>query len=120
MRVMSISAGLFSFLLCALASAAEPPLKTPGEKKRNNLVTELLHATAIATPRAEFTFTRATEGWVFIATSFKGTGTSRITLDPASRREAIIIHEAKDGETVETMRHLAKGEHRLRVECTGA
>src|ERR1700730_10379759 len=114
MRVMHPAAGLFSFFLCTLASGAEAPLTTPVEKKRNNLVTELLHAAAIADPSAEFTFTRATEGWGLLATRCKETGTSKSTLHPASRREAVIVHAAKDGETVETMRHVARGDHRLR------
>jgi hypothetical protein len=88
-------------------------------KSVNNLVTELLHATSISDPSTEFTFTRATEGWVFISARFKGSGTFKSTLDPASRQDAAIVHDAKDGPRAEAMRYLAKGEHRLRVECTG-
>src|SRR5262245_53466598 len=63
-----------------------------GETKRNNLVTELLNSTAVAEPNAEFTFSRATEGWVFIAATFQGTGACTITLDPASQPHTVIVH----------------------------
>src|SRR5262249_48742104 len=46
-------------------------------------------------------------------------GTSKSTLDAASRQDAIIVHDAKDGPRAEAVRYLAAGEHRLRVECTG-
>src|SRR5205807_24292 len=76
-------------------------------------------ASSIATPSAEFTFTRATEGWVFIAVSFRGAGACTCTLDPASRPDAVVGREAMDGQHAEAVRYVAKGEHRLRVECTG-
>lgn len=108
-----------------LAAVGLGPVRTAAldvrgvETKRNNLVTELLDAKAVAEPTAEFTFTRAADGWVFIAAAFKGTGTSTITLDPASQPHTVVARDAKDGPRVETMRHVARGEHRLRVECTG-
>src|SRR5438105_7421651 len=107
MRVTAIASGLFSFLLCTTGGGAERPFTAPAEKKRNNLVAELLHASSISEPSAEFTFTRATEGWVFISVTFKGTGTSTSTLDPASRRDAVIVHEARDGQRAEAVRYVA-------------
>src|SRR5207247_762481 len=80
---------------------------------------ELLNVTSISEPGAEFTFTRASEGWVFISAAFNGAGTSTIALLPASRRDAVIVHEAKDSQRAEAVRYVARGEHRLRVECTG-
>jgi hypothetical protein len=118
MRVTPIAAGLLSFLLCAFGTGAESTFTSPVEAKRNNLVAELLHTTSISDPSAEFTFTRATKGWVFISARFKGTGNSKSTLDPASRQDAVIVHDAKHGPRAEAVRYVAKGEHRLRVECT--
>src|SRR5437762_8197162 len=48
MRVTHIAVGLFLFLLGAFASGAESPLRTPVERMRNNLVTELLHVSSIS------------------------------------------------------------------------
>jgi hypothetical protein len=89
------------------------------ETRRNNLVAELLNATAVAEPTAEFRFARASDGWVLIAAAFQGAGTATITLDPASQPHVVAGHDAKDGPRAEAMRHVARGEHRLRVECTG-
>jgi hypothetical protein len=119
MKATQITLGLVSFLFCAIAWAAEPTFASPGEKKRNNLVAELLRASSISEANAEFTFTRATEGWIFISANFNGTGTARSTLDPASRQDAVIVHGATDGQRAEAVRYVSKGEHRLRVECTG-
>src|SRR5689334_21357471 len=93
MKATQITSGLIPFLFCALAWSAEPTFASPGEKKRNNLVAELLRASSIAA-NAEFIFTRATEGWIFISANFNGTGTARSTLDPASRQDAVIVHGA--------------------------
>jgi hypothetical protein len=119
MKVTQIASGLLSFILCAFGSCAESTFASPVEAKGNNVVTELLHATSISDLRAEFTFRRATEGWIFISASFKGTGTFKSTLDPASRQDAVIVHDTKDGSRAEAMRFVVKGEHRLQVECTG-
>ncbi|HZU34674.1 MAG TPA: hypothetical protein VFA18_02125, partial [Gemmataceae bacterium] len=94
-------------------------LPSPVEKKRNNLVTELLQTTSVAEPSAEYTFTRATEGWIFLSARFQGTGTATVTLDPTSRQDVVLVHDAKNGPYVEAVRYVARGEHRLRVECTG-
>src|SRR5207248_7843999 len=83
MRITHLASGLVALLLCACASGAELASRSPVATKRNNLVTELLRASSLAEASAEFTFTRATEGWIFIAASFKGIGTATCTLDPA-------------------------------------
>jgi hypothetical protein len=119
MRITAIAPGFFVLLVCIPARAAESRPTSPGEKPGNNLVAELLAASATSEPGVEFTFRRATEGWVFLAARFKGTGTATSTLNPASRSAAIRVHDAKDDQYVEAVRYVARGEHRLRVECTG-
>jgi hypothetical protein len=114
MRAAQIASGLFSLLVCALTSAS------PGDAKRNNLVMELLESSAISGPSAEFTFTRATEGWIFISARFKGTGTSTLALDPTSRQDLVMVHQASDGPLAEAMRFVTEGKHELRAECTGS
>ncbi|HTK77336.1 MAG TPA: hypothetical protein VL371_18880 [Gemmataceae bacterium] len=115
----SIVIGLLAAAFGVARAGPAAPELGKGETKRNNLVTELVNSTAVAEPNAEFTFARAAEGWVFIAATFNGTGGCTITLDPASRPHTVIVHDAKDGPRAEAMRHVAKGEHQLRVECTG-
>jgi hypothetical protein len=51
---------LCSLLLCAGATDREPSL--PPERKRNNLVADLLVVSSILEPDSEFSFTRATDG----------------------------------------------------------
>src|SRR5262249_2315233 len=105
MRVTRLALGLFPLLLCLFAPGAASPLTAPVETGRNNLVTELLQASSLAEPSAEFTFTRATEGWVFIAARFTGTGTATCTLDPASPRPAV-LYNAKAGSPAEAVRYV--------------
>jgi hypothetical protein len=119
MRGTRTASILFAVLLGTFGIGVAPAVAAPVETRRNNLVAELLNATSISGPGAEFTVTRAAAGWVFFSATFKGTGTATITLDPASRPDAVIAHDAKDGPRAEAVRYVAEGEHRLRVECTG-
>jgi hypothetical protein len=119
MKGPPIASVLFATLLGTFGIGAASASAAPVETRRNNLVAELLNTTSIPSPGAEFTFTRPTAGWVFFSAASKGTGTATITLDPASGPDAVLAHDAKDGLRAEAVRHVAKGEHRLRVECTG-
>jgi hypothetical protein len=120
MRGSHRALGLFSFLLCAFASSTECSFASAVEKPRNNLVTELFSASRIAEPRAEFPFRRAHDGWIFLSAGFKGAGTATCTLDRASGQNPVIASEARAGQRVEAVRYIARGEHRLRIECTGS
>jgi hypothetical protein len=113
-QAVAIAAGLFviQWIVVPNFASAAPP-----ETKQNNLVTELLVTSALAAPDSELTFSRAAEGWIFIAASFKGTGEATITLHPEARPDAVIAHQAKDGERAEAMRFVAAGTHKLRVQC---
>jgi hypothetical protein len=115
-----LALGLLSILLCTFAPGTECSCASAAETKRNNLVTELLTASSIAEPRAEFTFRRTTEGWIAVSASFKGTGSATGTLDQESAHNAILAYEPRAGRRIETVRYVASGEHRLHVECTGS
>ncbi len=73
-----------------------------------------------AGPHADFPFTRVREGWIFLGATFAGAGTARITLDPSSRPDVVIVHEPRDGRRAEAVRYVGAGRHRCRVECTGS
>jgi len=80
-----------------------------GERRSNNLVSELLVASSVSKASRAFTFTRASEGWVFISASCEGRGTVRVVLD---REDAVIVREgAGKGEA---MRYVTKGTHTIR------
>jgi hypothetical protein len=102
-----------AILLGGLAEAAQAGILFSGEKKLNNLVSELLDVSATSQSAKPFTFTRPSDGWIFISSACKGTGTIRVILDKES--DAVIVHDA-DGNR-EAVPHVTKGEHTIRVEC---
>lgn len=81
----------------------------------NNLASELLAVSAISKPGSEFAFTRASDGWIFISATCKGTGTVRVILDQGT---AVIAHHS-GGSSSEAMRYVAKGQHTIRIEPKG-
>jgi hypothetical protein len=97
--------------LLAFAGYSEQPV--PQEKKLNNLVSVLLEASSIQKAAGSFTFSRPTEGWVFIAAMCKGKGTVTVALDKAS------VIRAESGQPAEAERYVAKGRHDIQVRCDG-
>ena len=102
-------------LICGLARAAKAELLFSGEKKLNNLVSELLEVSSISQSSKPFTFTRSSDGWIFISSNCKGNGTVRVILDRESN--AVIVHKGEGRN--EAMRYVAKGEHPIHVQCEG-
>src|SRR5439155_11713856 len=94
-----------------------------GQKKRNNLVSELLEVTAISKSGNSFKFTRLGEGWIFISAAYKGKGKLNIFLDHASGGEPVVLYAADNGagrsRLAEAVRRVAKGAHKIRVDCEG-
>ncbi len=115
MRVGPIAAVLV--FLSGLAGRAEAAIPSVGQRKLNNLVSELLAVSSISQSRQPFTFAGSNDGWIFISATCKGTGTVRVVLDQKTRRDVVIVH---DGAGVgEAMRYVTEGEHTLHVECEG-
>lgn len=113
MRVKLIP--IFLIALCGLARAAETAVLFAGEKRRNNLVAELLEVASIAKSSQPFTFTRSSDGWIHIAAISKGAGIVRFLLDKVP---AAVIVQDGDGRG-EAMRHVTRGMHTIQVECQG-
>jgi hypothetical protein len=90
-----------------------------GEHKLNNLVSTLLQVRAISTPDRSFKFTRSMQGWIFISAACAGKGEVSINLDDETG-SAIVIRDADGSKPAEAMRHVTKGDHRIRVRCSGA
>src|SRR3954467_13726922 len=119
MRATMIASVLSSILVGQCARGAGPTVVFWGEKRRNNLVAELLEVSSISKPGHSFTFTRPGAGWIFIAATCQGDGTVNINLDKAPSGDAVVIRDAGGGKLVEAVRHVAGGEHQIRVECPG-
>ena len=108
---------LGTMLLVVPVAAAD--VTTSAEKRLNNLVFELLAAASDSKTGETFRFTRSKPGWIFVSTATVGMGKVTITLDDQPAAEAVIAHEGPGGNTDEAFRHIAPGEHRLRVTCAG-
>lgn len=108
---------LIATLLSRAAAFADGVLRFSGERKRNNLVAELLDVESIAKPGGAFSFDRSAAGWVFVSASCKGAGKLSVVLGEAADATTLVAREVKDGDVVEAVRHVAAGKHSLRVEC---
>ena len=86
----------------------------------NNLVAELL---AVHTPQKEpqktYAFTNPRDGWIFISSTAKTEGADRVSLslDSPDVKDAVIVHTHEENETLEAMRHIPAGLHKLYVNC---
>jgi len=95
------------------------PDQTAGMKVLNNFVTELLD---VKLPdESEYTFTNPRAGWIFVASTAKvKTGARlRIGVGAKAREEALIDHGEGQPPTVEAMRFLPAGPHRLIIGRQG-
>jgi hypothetical protein len=91
-----------------------------GVRWLNNLVAELLSVTSEKGKR-EWTFTNPRDGWVFIASTARVRGKERLwlTLDEEPKEQAVIVHQSGQPETLEAMRYLKAGEHKIRLGKEG-
>ena len=105
--------------VCGFAGGGEAGILFSGEKKLNNLVSELLEVSSISESSKPFTFTRSSEGWIFVSWTSKGKGTVRVILDKGRGGDSVIVHEAEGGPRGEAMRYVTKGEHTIHFECQG-
>src|ERR1044071_3665014 len=99
--------------ICGLAEAAHAGNLFTGERKLNNLVSELLAVSSVSKLSQPFAFSRSSDGWIFISAIARGRGTVRVILD----QETVIVHDNPG--SAEAMRYVAKGAHTARVECQG-
>jgi hypothetical protein len=114
MNVRAIASLLIS--LGQLARAADGEVLFAGEKRLNNLVTQLLEVSSPATSAQPLTFTLANDGWILMAATVKGVGAVRVILDKALRPETLTLG---DGPRVEAMRYMTKGRHTIHLDGKG-
>jgi hypothetical protein len=104
------------------ATAAVVASRATPVRMLNNLVTELADVTSFPDRREnEWTFTNPREGWVFLRCTAAVQSADRvhILLDSASRDQALMTHHAGAGPTLEAMRYLTAGPHRVRAAIEG-
>ena len=106
-------------LACGLAGLADAKILFSGERKLNNFVSELLDVSSISKSSKPFTFTRSSDGWIFISATCRGRGTVSVILDQQSGGDTVMVHDVETGARGEAMRYLTKGKHTIRVECKG-
>ena len=119
MRSLSIALILLAHAAVEPACGAEPTVLVSKETKQNNLVSKLLEVASISKGSHSFPFTRARDGWIFIAVTGQGKGTANIFLDKEAKPIATVSHNGSGDKVAEAMRLVAKGEHQVRVECNG-
>src|SRR5881628_2922201 len=101
------------------AGAAGAEIHFSGERKLNNLVSELLEVSSISKSSKPFTFSRSIDGWIFISATCSGKGTVTVILDKGAREDTVMVHDAESGPHGEAMRYVIKGEHTIEVDCKG-
>ena len=119
MRIRVIASALMPILLSRFAAASEARIVFAGEKKLNNLVSELLEVSSVRKSSKPVSFTRASDGWILISSTASGKGTFKVILNTASRPDDVIVHAAGDPKLSEAVRYVIKGEHQIQVECQG-
>src|SRR5213593_790481 len=110
MRIRVIASALLAILFNRFAGASEARIVFAGEKKLNNLVSELLEVSSVRKSSKPFSFTRASNGWILISSTARGKGTFRVILNTASRPDAVIVHGPGDQRLAEAVRYVTKGE----------
>lgn len=103
--------------LCGLGGAMEAAALPTGEKRLNNLVSELFQTSSIRKSGGSFQFTRHADGWIFISASHRGKGTLTLLIDNEPHENAVVAHGGEGAGVAEAIRYVVKGEHKIRVKC---
>jgi hypothetical protein len=117
MKAVLVASILLSSVVGHRARGAEPTVDFSGERKLNNLVTQLLEATLVSKSGNAFSFTRPRPGWILVSADCKGTGTLKIALDKES--DPLIVRENGADGIEEAVRYVEKGQHTLSVDSEG-
>jgi hypothetical protein len=119
MRITLLFLLLISQWFFGSTAMAESRVVFRGERRKNNLVAELLVVSDIAELKSEFTFRIPRAGYVFVAADCRGTGTVTLELDESPEPLAVIHRDAEAAERNEAARNISRGEHNLTVKCAG-
>src|SRR5439155_25565906 len=116
MRIRVIASSLLVILVNRFAGASEAKIVFAGEKKLNNLVSELLEVSSVRKSSKPVSFTRASDGWLLISSTASGKGTFKVILNTASRPDDVIGHDAGEPKLSDAVRYVIKGGHQIQVE----
>jgi len=111
-----LAAYVFTLIWWAAADAA---IALSGERRLNNLVSELIEVSSISKPSQAITFKRSSDGWIIIVSRCQGAGSLRITLDQETSTNPAIVQDAQAQPRIEGMRYVTKGEHTISVKTEG-
>jgi hypothetical protein len=130
----ALTAGTYRLVSVALDQAGTPiggPAETPwlfpktaqtagaapGTRIRNNLVVDLVDRSALsAAAYQEVPFANPRRGWIYVASTARPDYLAQISIAIDGERDGVVLrHRYADGDTQETLRYLAGGEHRLRI-----
>jgi hypothetical protein len=112
---------IVSFLIVSslLECGANEGVLFSGDRKLNNLVSELLEAGPVTKAVESFNFARSRDGWVLISLSCKGQGRIELLLDQEPREPTTVVSRST-GETLhEGMGYVHKGKHTLQIRIDG-
>ncbi|HUT34595.1 MAG TPA: hypothetical protein VNE39_13995 [Planctomycetota bacterium] len=92
--------------------------KQEGVRWLNNLAADLLDVQKPPSkPYAEWSFTNPRDGWVFLSSTAKVKGGEKVwvALNEGAKEQAVVVHREGQPATVEAMRCLPAGVHKVRV-----
>ncbi|MGH7969285.1 MAG: hypothetical protein ACREIC_11220, partial [Limisphaerales bacterium] len=106
-------------LFCVFAPASRAGILFAGERRLNNLVSDLLEVSSISAPSQEFSFECSGDGWIFVSGQLAGGGSIAVRLDDTPGDPLIASRGPDAGSNLEAMRFISKGRHRIRADCEG-
>jgi hypothetical protein len=119
MKTIAFLSLTIAVLSSAVADGADGTVVFSGERKENNLVSKLLEVASIAGPRTSYSFSRPSDGWIFLSAECQGSGTVTVVLDDSATADAVINHGVADAKPAEGVRYVKQGEHHVHVVCEG-
>jgi hypothetical protein len=117
-KSITLTVAMLFFGFCGEVARGDDSAKLAEPRKLNNLVSERLVVSDIAGTGGEYSFARPSAGWVFVSTLSRGRGAMKVVFDK-SDGDPLIAHEPSRGNVDEAVRFVAKGAHRIRVQCDG-
>ena len=109
-------------LILTLLAICLTGCRRPNETKvLNNFVTQLLEVADVSGPHTEYTFSNPRDGWIFISSTVTTADSGQVTLtiDSKSVQDAVLVHKADKERTLEAMRFLPAGEHKVNILSEG-
>jgi hypothetical protein len=103
--------------ISGLGGVSQGAALSTGEKKLNNLVSELFQTSSIRKSGGSFKFARHADGWIFISASHRGTGTLTLLIDDEPLENTVVAHGDQNAGVAEGIRFVARGAHQIGVKC---